>query len=632
MRRTAMLGLATVVTLLAVTAPLVVTALDGRRTPNPPEVRTVADCPRAPASVDVTPVHLVADLEHLLVRESRWRDPAIAAADGVLAGTIPAVRYPAAGDRRDPLRYLYDEGVALRRLAGVLALAYASSHDPRYLDALAAQTVGAARWPDWNPGHAPDTAQVATAVALGYAWSRDRMTAGERREVTSALVDRLLVPYTCRTGTALADRRTGIGNQTTVVGTAAVLAGLAVRPDEPAWSAAAVDAGASSLRRSAAPDGSGRSLADGPTVEGLMYTTYEAANVALLQATLRANRLDPGVTGPLQGALPGLHALAEWNERCGRVADPAVQDGWELYPWVDRTTALAAMAGSPNAGQHLLSLIDGLQARARLTVPGAGAWEVPDGIAELLLSQVTPGSAAPRHVHALASGGAPDARLYGCATHGETYALMTGVPNDVPHAHADVGNVVVKQGEQTVLADLGQRTYGFRGGPVWRAGTKAHTTVGVLRPDGSVRQARHGSGAVSVEGDDLLMRSSTALPGVSGWDRRVVVGDGDVQVHDTFTSTGAEAVPLSASFLLAAAPGAVAQQPDGSLRFTVADGSVWRLVPPPGASVSFSDAAPTPPYVDAPDIAGPAAAHTLVVLRTDLVGTLDLTTELRRVG
>ena len=57
------------------------------------------------------------------------------------------------------------------------------------------------------------------------------MTAGERREVTTALVDRLLAPYTCRTGTDLAARRTGSGNQATVIGTAAVLAGLAVRAD-----------------------------------------------------------------------------------------------------------------------------------------------------------------------------------------------------------------------------------------------------------------------------------------------------------------------------------------------------------------------------------------------------------------
>ena len=289
-----------------------------------------------------------------------------------------------------------------------------------------------------------------------------------------------------------------------MIGTAAVLAGLAVRPDEPAWSAAAVEAGAASLRRTAAPDGSGRSLADGPTVEGLMYTTYEAANVALLQATVAANRLDPGVTGPLDGALPGLHALADWNERCGRVADPAVEDGWDLYPWVDRTTALAAMASSPHAGAHLLALIDGLQARSQLMRARPRAvWAGPTASPSSLLSQVSPGGAVAPPAQALVSGGAPDARRYGCATHGDTYALLTGIPNDVPHAHADVGNVVVKQGEKTVLDDLGQRTYGFTGGPVWRVGTKAHSTVGVLQDDGSVRQTRAGSGAVSVEGDDL---------------------------------------------------------------------------------------------------------------------------------
>ena len=256
MRRPAKLGLATAVALLAVSAPLVVIALNDDGPPAPPVVRTVPGCPQAPGSVYVTPVHLVADLEHLVVRDSRWVAPTIAAADGIVGGTIPVVRPPAAGDGGDPLRYLYDEGVALRRSAGVLGLAYASTDDPRYLDALAAQTVAAARWPDWNPKHSLDTAQVATAVALGYTWSRDRMTAGERREVTSALVNRLLAPYTCQTGTDLAFRRTSGGNQATVIGTAAVLAGLAVRSDEPAWSAAAVEAGASRCgapRRRTAP-------------------------------------------------------------------------------------------------------------------------------------------------------------------------------------------------------------------------------------------------------------------------------------------------------------------------------------------------------------------------------------------
>ena len=103
-------------------------------------------------------------------------------------------------------------------------------------------------------------------------------------------------------------------------------------------------------------------------------------------------------------------------------------------------------------------------------------------------------------------------------------------------------------------------------------------------------------------------------------------------VHDTVTGTGRAALPLSASFLLAAPPAAVAEQASGALRFTLADGSVWELVPPAGMSMTWSDAAPTPPYVDAPDVVEPAASHTLVVLRGALAGTLDLTTRLRRVG
>jgi hypothetical protein len=639
MRRTHLLGLLAVVAVVSVVSVLAVTVVDRDRpgAPGAPTVRTVPGCPRAPATVDVTPVHLVADLDHVTVRDSAWRGPVLAAADNILAGAIPAVRpHGPAEDGGDPLRYLYDEGVALRRVTGVLGLAYAARHDPRYLDFLAAQTVGAARWPDWNPGHPLDTAQLATAVALGYAWSRNRMTPEERGEVVSALVDRLLLPYTCGTGHASAGlrmRRATAGNQTTVVATAAVLAGLAVRPDQPAWSAAAVEAGSASLARHAGPDGSGRSLADGPTIEGLMYTTYEAANLALLRATVQANPHDPAVTGPLNRALPDLTALAEWNERCGRVAEPAVQDGWDLYPWVDRATALAAMASTPGAGPHLQALIDALQARDRLTIPAAGAWPVPDAIAELLLSQsAAAGGAAAPAAQTLVSGGAHGARLYGCTTHGDTYALVTGVPNDAPHAHSDVGNVVVKQGEQTLLDDLGQRDYGFHGGPVWRASTKAHSTLGVLQPDGSVVQRRNGSGAVTADGDGLLMTSTSALAGVSSWQRRVVVGDGTVQVHDTLTAASGAALPISASFLLAAPPASVVGQPDGAVRFTVADGSVWDLVPPAGTTVTWSDAAPTPPYVDAPSIAAPAAGHTLVVIHTDLTGTLDLTTDLRRVG
>ena len=277
--------------------------------------------------------------------------------------------------------------------------------------------------------------------------------------------------------------------------------------------------------------------------------------------------------------------------------------------------------------------MDGLQGEDRLTVPARRQLAGPGRHRRApALAGPAPGCGGAAARAGLRVRRAPAARRYGCATDGDTYALVTGIPNDGPHAHADVGNLVVKQGEQTVLADLGQRTYGFTGSPVWRVATKAHTTIGVLQPDATVRQRPAGSGAVSVEGADLLMSSGDALPGVASWARRVAVAGGTVRVQDSLVAAGGSVVPLSMSFLLAAAPATVARQPDGSLRFTVADGSVWALVPPPDTLVTTSDAAPTPPYVDAPDIAGLAAAHTLVVVRTDLAGSTDLTTELRRVG
>ncbi len=629
MRRGPLLGLAAAVTAVAVVGVQVVGTL---RPPGPspaPGVRTVAQCPDGPVPATDRPVPLVADLATVTVRDSASKDALLAAAEQVLAGTIPVVR-PRPVQGEDPLRYLFDAGVALRRVVGVLGYAYAATHDERYRDALAAQTVGAARWADWNPGHPLDTAQVGTAVALGYSWSRERMTADERTEVLDTLADRLVTPYVCGAG-GLATRRTADGNQATVVGTAVVLAGLAAR-GEAGWSDPAVQAGSAALARHAAADGSGRSLADGPTVEGLMYTTYEAASVALLDATLAAGGHVTGRSAPVLGPLPSLSGLAEWNEHCGRVVEPAVQDGWDLYPWVDRTTALADMARHPQAGPRLAELYEVMQLRGRLALPGVGEWAVPDGIAELIRSQLTPGAAepgAPPDVYA--AGGPSTGRLYGCATHGDTFALMTAVPNDAPHAHADVGNVVVQHGDVTLLDDLGQRSYTFTGdGPVWRAATKAHSTVGVADPDGSVVQRRSGSASVAVDGDDLVMTSTSALAGVASWQRRVTTGDGLVRVHDDLTSTSGATVPLSLSFLLAAPPSAVTQQADGSLRFTVPDGSAWLLVPPAGTTATVTDASPQPPYVDGPDLAPSAAGHTLVVLRRDLAGSTALTTELRR--
>jgi hypothetical protein len=86
------------------------------------------------------------------------------------------------------------------------------------------------------------------------------------------------------------------------------------------------------------------------------------------------------------------------------------------------------------------------------------------------------------------------------------------------------------------------------------------------------------------------------------------------------------------SWLLPVPPAAVTEVGPGRLRYTLPDGSTWELVLPEGSAATYSDASPTPPYVDSPGFAAQAAAHTLVVVPLSLDGTLELTTEVRKVG
>jgi hypothetical protein len=591
------------------------------------------DEPREPVTPPGT-VRLVADLDLVVPRVSPWRDPLLEVADRVVTGDIPAVSYNASRDG-DALRYLYDEGVALRRVAGVLGYAYAATKDRAFRRALASGVaLNATRWPDWNPGHPLDTAQVATAVALAYAWGAGELARDERDEVVSALRDRVLRPYCLEDG-ELARFRTSAGNQCTVVATAVVLAGLAVRSDDADAASSALADGAVALAGLREADGSGRSPAGGPTVEGLMYTAYEAAHLALLHATCRSNADDREVSRTLSGCLPGLDVLADWTERCGTVVEPAMGDAWDVYPWVDRATAVAGLAAWPTAGGRVRRLLDGLQARAVLTVPGWGSLPVPDGIAELVVSGLRPAATVPAEppaVQSFAPREGADGSFWGGASHGELRAFLSATPNDAPHAHRDVGNVVVMQGDQPVLSDLGQRDYAYTGARVWRRSTKAHTTIGARRPDGRVTQSGTGLGSVSAPGDDLRMDSSTAIRGVD-WCREVILAASSVVVRDRLTLR--EPGPprsLSLSFLLAAPVDEVRDAGDGQVAFALADGSTWELETPAGAGRVVVDARPSGPYADTAELARTLGlSHSLVVVEVELADRLDLTARLRRV-
>ena len=587
--------------------------------------------PRAVPDFGGTAPVLVADLNGVTLRPSGSRSSLLAAANDIVSGAIPQVDYNTARTG-DALRYLYDEGVALRRITGILAYAYAATNQDVFLDAMASRVaLNAAAWPDWNPGHRLDTAQIATAVALAYRWSAGRMTTAQRSTVASALTTRMIMAYSCADG-ALGEAKTLTGNVNTVMATAATLTGLALRADRSGWASVGVADGTAALARLRLPTGIGASIADGPTVEGLMYSTYEAANLALLHATKWRNSGDASVTGVLAGSLADLGAFATWSERCGTVADPNLEDAHDYYPWVDRPTALAAMAAWPGAGGHVLDLVTALQARDTLTIPDRGVWTVPDGIAELILSGQTPTTTQPPSIQSFAPGDGGGAPFWGCASHGSMRAMMSGAPNNAPHSHKDVGNVVVADGSQTVLADFGQRDYNFTTRYVWRALTRAHNVIGIEQPDGRVTQPPEASGRVSGTSDGLRMVSGSAVADAS-WTRTVALADGSVTIRDELDPTVAItlAQPLSSTFLLQTPPSRVSDFGAGRLRFSLANGSMWEMQAPAGMTVTVSDGQPVSPYDDTAEFkAGIGPLHTLVRLTTHWSSRLDVTTTFTR--
>jgi hypothetical protein len=69
-----------------------------------------------------------------------------------------------------------------------LALVHRVTGEDRYAARAWAELEAASRFPDWNPAHFLDTAEMTHAFALGYDWLYDRWTAEQRRVLREAMV------------------------------------------------------------------------------------------------------------------------------------------------------------------------------------------------------------------------------------------------------------------------------------------------------------------------------------------------------------------------------------------------------------------------------------------------------------
>ena len=116
-----------------------------------------------------------------------WRSKLQTQAEQIL--TEPPSRH----EIPDGLRLLATSRQVVSRVY-VLGLLYRLDPQPRYAERLWQELSAAAAFPDWNPRHFLDTAEMTHAFAIGYDWLYDTWTPEQRATLRRAIVEKGFTP------------------------------------------------------------------------------------------------------------------------------------------------------------------------------------------------------------------------------------------------------------------------------------------------------------------------------------------------------------------------------------------------------------------------------------------------------
>ena len=244
----------------------------------------------------------------LLIEADTWpRLRAQATADANYRAVVDAVLAEARRrvDAPPPLREL--EGRRLlwvsRRVLGDAIFLGAAHHldgDPAFLAAAERNLLAAAAFPDWNPSHFLDVAEMTAALALGYDWLHADLAPATRATLRAAILEKGL-----RAGLDPAlpvnwwHTRANNWNQVCLGGL--TLGALAIAEDEPAAARATL-----ALLASSYTHGLKTYAPDGVYPEGPGYWrfggSYTALTLAALHSALGDERLMPDTAAFFAGA------------------------------------------------------------------------------------------------------------------------------------------------------------------------------------------------------------------------------------------------------------------------------------------------------------------------------------------
>lgn len=227
-------------------------------------------------------------------------DPRLEAWRGLLllnAGNVISAP-PSKYEIPDGLRLLSTSRRVVDRML-TLGMAWQLTGERRYPERAWKELTAAADFPDWNPRHFLDTAEMTYGFAIGYDWMFDAWTPEQRRILRAAMIEKGLKPalnvYRGQPKPSSSWNKAR-HNWNQVCNGGIGVGALALADEEPALAGELLSAGLNSIQlpmREFAPDGA---WAEGPG-----YWNYATAyNVALLAALESALGTDFGL-----GQIPG---------------------------------------------------------------------------------------------------------------------------------------------------------------------------------------------------------------------------------------------------------------------------------------------------------------------------------------
>lgn len=266
---------------------------------------------------------------------------------------LPVVSY----EFQDSLRMTTTAKVLVDR-AYALALAWRLTGDTRYMERLWQDLAAASAFPDWNPAHFIDTAEIANAFAIAYDWGYEYWTSARRTTLRNAMLTKAIRPaltiYSAPEGSASYQGWIVQSHNRNVVGNGGVgMAALAILDEDGSGDARrALTAAMTSIRNGLAGFAS-----DGSYPEGPMYWEY-ASDYAVM------------FLNALQTATGSTHGLLEVGGlvRSGEFILDMMTASGDTYTYADSDTGIHPALGL--SGLHRLRALPTYEAVAAASVSG----------------------------------------------------------------------------------------------------------------------------------------------------------------------------------------------------------------------------------------------------------------------